>query len=75
MANNRLYLKCKGCGDLFSPMKFYPSVGWYISKNPVLVEDWNVKHSGHDPRLQGTDEERFLAINDGAFFTAELESE
>jgi hypothetical protein len=49
MANNRLYIRCKGCGDFMAFAKFYPSddnVGWYTN---VQSDDFNNFFKEHGP--------------------------
>lgn len=43
MANNRLYIRCKGCSGFMAFAKFYPSddgIGWY-THNKELGDDFN----------------------------------
>jgi len=44
MANNRLYLKCKECGEMMAFAKYYPSeeAGWY--KNQNNLDEFFDKH-------------------------------
>jgi len=43
MANNRLFVVCKGCGDEKLLLKYYPTGGWY----PVdfSFSEWIEKHT------------------------------
>ena len=33
MANNRLLIKCKHCGDHINIAKYYPCSGWYATES------------------------------------------
>lgn len=35
MANNRLYIRCKGCNEVFFLAKYFPTPGWFI---PLRME-------------------------------------
>jgi len=46
MANNRMYLKCKGCGEKFCFAKYYPSTKWYIRQDDNKeFNEWLDKHT------------------------------
>jgi hypothetical protein len=49
MANNRMFLRCKKCGEDFMLCKFYPDSGYYIEDNWKLYKknfnDFLQKHS------------------------------
>jgi len=40
MANNRMYLRCKGCGKTFLLAKFYPSTGYYTNVIDEFAEEY-----------------------------------
>lgn len=51
MANNRLFLKCKKCGERFFLGKYYPSTGWYTDadyyKNSAMHDKLNTWFDAH----------------------------
>ena len=50
MANNRIMLRCRECGDVFTLFKYYPGTGWYrsnIAPDMDAVEAWFEKHDTH----------------------------
>ena len=40
MANNRIFIKCKVCGEDALLAKYYPSTGWYIKRLGIKNLDW-----------------------------------
>jgi len=49
MANNRLYLVCRVCGDFYCIGKYYPDCGWYNQGGDTLFgyNDFLDKHGDH----------------------------
>ena len=50
MANDRIWIKCRGCGKKRSFAKYYPTLGhgiWF----PKAVEDWVEKHMKCSPNF------------------------
>lgn len=49
MANNRVYLSCKECGEKIFLAKYFPSQGWYNEKDDHAkkFEAFLEKHSHH----------------------------
>ncbi len=48
MANDRIYIKCKHCGEYFTLAKYYPSLGhgiWFPESLDAFIED----HMRHSP--------------------------
>jgi hypothetical protein len=57
MANNRMFLKCGVCGEVFHLAKYYPTPGWYVprhyhnrSLNDFLDAHMHDAFSGVGPR-------------------------
>ena len=74
MANNRIYLVCKVCGDYYAIAKYYPDTGWYSNGGDNLIgfEDFLEKHSNHR-KEKGCD---YLYDNEGGdIFTMVHESD
>lgn len=62
MANNRVFLVCRECGEKKAIMKYYPSTKWTTQsmwhhqatlKRLASIEDWLEEHD-HNPDLKGT---------------------
>lgn len=45
MANERMYLRCKGCGKALFMGKYYPTTGWYRPWPAKMKEDPKQPHS------------------------------
>jgi hypothetical protein len=46
MANNRMFLTCKHCGEKFCLGKYYP-ISWTSRINVIDFNDWLEKHDRH----------------------------
>lgn len=46
MANNRMFLKCKGCGEYYVLAKYYPSTMWHTRREDnESFNEWLGKHT------------------------------
>jgi len=54
MANDRVFIVCKSCGDVALLLKFYPGkLAEWDNKTPLV--EWLDGHGKHHPRLQEGD--------------------
>ena len=54
MANDRIFFKCRGCGETKMLAKYYPTIGhgiWF----PESVSEWVEKHMECSPNFGGMD--------------------
>ena len=54
MANDRLILKCRNCGDTMTFAKYYPTLGHGIW-SPEKLDTWVSQHMMCSPRFGGID--------------------